>query len=85
MKIEAERYKINYLMMLFSLITLAIIILVKTRSVKRLRQLSFTDSMTDLYNRKYLDYYMTKNKKKLLSRKLSVIILDIDYFKKYSE
>lgn len=85
LKIEAERYKINYLMMLFSLITLAIIILVKTRSVKRLRQLSFTDSMTDLYNRKYLDYYMTKNKKKLLSRKLSVIILDIDYFKKYND
>ncbi|MDB8576032.1 GGDEF domain-containing protein [Turicibacter sanguinis] len=82
---KAVRYQINFLIMLFSFITASIVILVKTRSVKRLRHLSFTDSMTNLYNRKYLDYYMSKNKKKLFMQDLSIIIIDIDYFKKYND
>lgn len=82
---KAQRYQLNLLIMLFSFIASSLLILVKTRSVKKLRHLSFTDSMTDLYNRKYLDYYMSKNKKKLLTRTLAVIIIDIDYFKKYND
>ncbi|WP_133014291.1 diguanylate cyclase [Clostridium cuniculi] len=85
LKAKSQRYKLNLLIMLFSLIILSIIVLSKTRSVKNLRNSNFTDSMTGLNNRKYLDYYMIKNNKNVLKKQISVIIIDIDYFKKYND
>lgn len=85
LKAKSQKYKLNLLIMFFSLIILLIIVLNKTKSVKNLRSSNFTDSMTGLNNRKYLDYYISKNKKKLLNKALSVIIIDIDYFKKYND
>lgn len=85
LKLKSQQYKLNLLIMLFTLIILIIIALSKTRSVKILRNSSFTDSMTNLNNRKYLDYYINKNRKSLLSKEISIIIIDIDYFKKYND
>ena len=85
LKSKSQKYKLNLLIMLFSLIILTIIVLIKTMSLKILRNSNFTDSMTGLNNRKYLDYYINKNKKNLLSKTISIIIIDIDYFKKYND
>ncbi|WP_195990189.1 GGDEF domain-containing protein [Clostridium sp. D53t1_180928_C8] len=85
LKQKSQNYKFNILIMLFTLIILLIIVLSKTILVKKLRNSNFTDSMTGLNNRKYLDYYMIKNKKNLLNKLISVIIIDIDYFKKYND
>lgn len=49
------------------------------------RKKSVLDQMTRLYTRTYLDEYMKRNKKKLLNHPLSVIMLDIDYFKQYND
>ena len=85
LKEKENSYKLNLSIMFFSLLILSIIILNKTMSVKKLRYLNFTDSMTGLYNRRYLDYYMNKNNKKLMEKVLSIIIIDIDFFKKYND
>lgn len=85
LKSKSQQYKLNLLILLFSLIILAIIALSKTRSVKILKNSNFTDSMTGLKNRKYLNYYINRNKKNLLTKTLSIIIIDIDYFKKYND
>ena len=85
LKANSQKYKFNLLIMFFSLIILCIIVLSKTISVKKLRNSNFIDSMTGLNNRKYLDYYISKNKKRLLTKAISVIIIDIDYFKKYND
>ena len=85
LKSKSQGYKLNLLIMLFSLIILTIIALSKHRSVKILKSSNFTDSITGLNNRKYLDYYINKNKKNLLTKTISIIIIDIDYFKKYND
>lgn len=85
LKEKSYKYGLNLIIMVFSLIILSIIIFYKTRAVKKLRHSNFTDSMTGLYNRKYLSHYITKHKKKLLEKPLTVMIIDIDYFKKYND
>mgnify|MGYP000535575228 CR=1 FL=1 len=40
--------------------------------------------MSRLYNREYLTGYMKKNKKKLAGKPLSLLMIDIDYFKQYA-
>lgn len=85
LKEKSDKDRLNLIIMIFTLIILSIIIFSKTKSVKKLRYSNFTDSMTGLYNRKYLDHYINNNKKKLLLKPISVIIIDIDYFKKYND
>lgn len=53
--------------------------------IKLLKKSNFIDGMTNLYNRKYLDYYIEKNKKNFDHKKVSIILIDIDYFKKYND
>lgn len=48
------------------------------------RKKSYTDHMSRLYNREYLTGYMKKNKKKLAGKPLSLLMIDIDYFKQYN-
>lgn len=85
LKEKSQKYEANLLLMLFSLIILILIALSKNKTVKILKNSNFTDSMTGLNNRKYLDYYINKNKKNLLTKTISIIIIDIDYFKKYND
>lgn len=85
LKEKSQKYKFNLLIMFFTLVILTILVLTKTKSIKNLRNSNFTDSMTGLNNRKFLDYYMNKNKNNLLTKSISIIIIDIDYFKKYND
>ena len=54
---------------------------------KELEVLSLTDSLTGLYNRRYFDHQFTKEWNRALRNgyELSVMIFDIDYFKKYND
>lgn len=49
------------------------------------RKKSYTDPMSKLHNREYLTRYMRKNKKKLAGKPLSLLMIDIDYFKQYND
>lgn len=85
LKEKSQKYKFNLLIMFFTLVILTILVLTKTKSIRNLRNSNFTDSMTGLNNRKFLDYYMNKNRNNLLTKSISIIIIDIDYFKKYND
>ncbi len=55
--------------------------------IKRLEQLSITDALTNLYNRRYFDFVLQREYKnaKWKKKQLSLMILDIDYFKNYND
>ncbi|MDQ3005929.1 MAG: GGDEF domain-containing protein, partial [Chloroflexota bacterium] len=50
-------------------------------------ELSLTDPLTSLYNRRHLDLFLTNEiaRAHRYSHKLSVILVDIDYFKDYND
>ncbi len=56
------------------------------RQVKELQRLSYTDELTQLANTRYFDIYLEQQWQRLANQKspLSVIILEIDYFKIYN-
>lgn len=49
------------------------------------RKKSYTDPMSKLHNREYLTRHMRKNKKKLAGKPLTLLMIDIDYFKQYND
>lgn len=49
------------------------------------RKKSYTDHMSRLYNREYLTEYMRRKKKKMTAKPLSLLMIDIDYFKQYND
>lgn len=49
------------------------------------RKKSYTDPMSKLHNREYLTRYMRKNKKKLAGKPLTLLMIDIYYFKQYND
>ncbi len=53
----------------------------------RLRQLSNIDGLTQLHNRRYFDNVLNKviNRSQRTSSPISLLLLDIDYFKKYND
>ena len=55
--------------------------------IKDISKLMITDSMTDLYNRRYFDIEFVKQLKihKRLKSNLVFIIMDIDFFKQYND
>lgn len=77
----------------FLIITLvfALLIFRKSREIKQLNQklqeLSERDGLTGLYNRRAMDEYLTKNWRNLCEKfkTICVIMLDVDYFKKYND
>lgn len=54
---------------------------------KRIKFLSITDPLTNLYNRKHFSTILQSeiNKAKLLNHTIGLIILNIDYFKQYND
>ncbi len=54
---------------------------------ERLRQLSFHDSLTGLHNRRYFDKFLEREFKRAQRNKnpIALIMIDIDYFKKYND
>ncbi len=53
----------------------------------KVRELSLTDGLTRVYNRRYLDLFMEKElvRSKRFNRPLSTIMIDIDHFKTYND
>lgn len=85
LKSKEQQRKINMLILIFSIIILLLILISRMKVIKLLKKSNFIDGMTNLYNRKYLDYYIEKNKKNFNHKKVSIILIDIDYFKKYND
>lgn len=85
LKRKEYEHKLSLLILSLIPIVLGILLVFKINSIKKLRLSNFTNSMTGLYNRSYLDYYINKHKAKLVNYDLSVILLDIDYFKNYND
>ena len=79
------QYQVALLVNITVILGLLVIVVWTVRSGMKSRKMSFTDSMTGLFNRKYLTYYLEKNRKKLWEKPTSVFIIDIDYFKKYND
>lgn len=54
---------------------------------KKLQRLSNNDGLTKVANRRYLDYQLGKDWEKALKQdqKISLMLLDIDYFKEYND
>lgn len=75
---------------IFSLIVLYVLfknykLLVEQK--KKLEEISITDGLTDIYNRRYFNEIFPKviNSAKRKNELLSFIIMDIDYFKQYND
>lgn len=75
----------NIVLLLVSIIFLILILISRINANLILKKSNFTDVMTSLYNRKYLDYYVKKNKKYISNNNMAVILTDIDYFKRYND
>ncbi len=54
---------------------------------KRLEELSITDALTTLYNRRYFDQYVKRELKRSTwkEEKFALVIIDIDFFKGYND
>ncbi|ACK71434.1 diguanylate cyclase [Gloeothece citriformis PCC 7424] len=58
-----------------------------TQENKRLRKLVYLDELTGIYNRRYFDHYLEREWRRMTREKapLSLMLLDIDYFKNYND
>jgi predicted signal transduction protein with EAL and GGDEF domain len=59
----------------------------REESRKRLEELAYIDSLTKIANRRYFEEFLEKewNYCKRNQRELSIILLDIDFFKQYND
>lgn len=57
------------------------------KTMEKLKELSYRDPLTNLYNRRFFDNYVTKNLSELRKRyaEYTIIICDIDHFKKIND
>lgn len=85
LKEKEKNEQIKVLIMTCIVVILIIILIARIVRVKALKKLHYQDSMTGLYNRRYLDDYEQRNIKKLEEKEISIVLLDIDYFKKYND
>lgn len=51
--------------------------------IKKLNRKNFTDALTLVYNRKYMDFLIKKPLKKPMNA--AIVMIDIDYFKNYND
>lgn len=51
--------------------------------IKKLNKKNFTDALTHIHNRKYMDYLAKKSLKEPINA--AVVMIDIDYFKNYND
>lgn len=58
-------------------------IIASIKKIKKLDETNYIDFLTNIYNRKYMDYLSKKNLKSPV--KMAIVMIDIDYFKKYND
>jgi len=61
--------------------------LINSNLYKQSQNLAYTDSLTGLFNKRYLDFSFEQNLGKILSKELDLaaLIIDVDYFKNYND
>ena len=60
-----------------------ICIILSIKKIKKLDETNYIDSLTNIYNRKYMEYLSKQNLK--YPEKVAVVMIDIDYFKDYND
>ncbi len=80
-----ETYQIMLILGASVIVLLVVLSLFFVWTIRKWRKMSFTDHMTGLNNRKYLNYYLNAKYKKIEGKVVSILLIDIDYFKKYND
>jgi len=80
-------FLITLLFIVPSLILCAIVVIIYSKYVKVYRESAYTDELTKLHNRTYFNHISTKIVGDCIryKRPLSMIMIDIDYFKKFND
>jgi diguanylate cyclase (GGDEF)-like protein len=86
-KSDGSKYRQIDLGILAILISMVVITYKNIKHYKTIEELSYTDSMTGLYNYRYFYKRLTEEvfRAKRFSRKLALVIFDIDDFKVYND
>jgi diguanylate cyclase (GGDEF)-like protein len=86
-KTGGARYRQTDLDILAILVNMAVIAYKNIKQFKNIEELSYTDSITGLYNYRYFYKRLTEEvfRAKRFSRKLALVIFDIDDFKIYND
>ncbi|MGB8657490.1 MAG: GGDEF domain-containing protein [Candidatus Zixiibacteriota bacterium] len=86
-KASGAKYRPTDLSILAILLNMAIITYKNIVHYRGIEELSYTDSMTELYNYRYFYKRLTEEvlRAKRFDRKLALVILDIDDFKTYND
>lgn len=86
-KLEEQKRKANVkIKILFGFIGIAFIaILYQIIKVKNLKSKNLIDQLTEVYNRKYLEFLCEKLEKRKEKEFYNILMIDIDYFKKYND
>jgi diguanylate cyclase (GGDEF)-like protein len=86
-KTGGARYRQTDLDILAILVNMAVIAYRNIKQFKNIEELSYTDSITGLYNYRYFYKRLTEEvfRAKRFSRKLALVIFDIDDFKIYND
>jgi diguanylate cyclase (GGDEF)-like protein len=86
-KVDGAKYRQTDLDILSILVNMAGIAYKNVRHLKSIEELSYTDSITSLYNYRYFYKRLTEEvfRAKRFDRKLALVIFDIDDFKVYND
>lgn len=93
-KLKKNNFIILFLAVLTIVLLIGIIILISlkllkklSQAYKRIEELSVTDELTGLYNRRYLAYRLHEevNRAQRYSHYLGCIMIDVDHFKKFND
>lgn len=86
-RMSGEPYHPEDLEMLAILTNMAGVAIGNVKEYKKVEKLSYTDGMTDLHNYRYFSNRLEEEiiRAKRYDRPLSLIILDVDYFKNYND
>jgi diguanylate cyclase (GGDEF)-like protein len=86
-KADGAKYRQTDLDLLSLLLNVAVITCENIRHLKNVEELSYTDSITGLYNYRYFHKRLTEEvfRAKRFGRKLALVIFDIDDFKIYND
>lgn len=86
-KINGEPYSQTDIEMLTLITNIVAVAIANARLYQRLRDISITDELTTLYNKRYFKIRLRDEvfRSQRTGRPISLVILDVDYFKNYND